>query len=219
MTQLVLIQPRFEPGLPTLETILWTTSSPLIPSGGPGTIFPTKEDVCNSNVSKMCETHNHAAEQARADVLRFPTPFSFLSIPASGALAAGSAPSHPLPNPAVTHNDVPASDKLQAHLEHGDVQEVDEVAQVIHQQPEVDVARRLIGEGPAHGNQPAVPVPGQHHEEEPQDVHQVCRGGGREGAGASAGEGPLASPSDRDGAFLFPLISLHFLTSPKCGPS
>ena len=78
----------------------------------------------------------------------------------------------------MTHNDVPASDKLQAHLEHGDVQEVDEVTQVIHQQPEVDVVQRLIGEGPAHGNQPAVPVPGQHHEEQPQDVHQVCRGRG-----------------------------------------
>ena len=46
MTQLALIQPRFEPGLPTLKTILWTTYSSL--SGGPGTISPTHEDMCNS---------------------------------------------------------------------------------------------------------------------------------------------------------------------------
>ena len=59
MTQLVLIQPRFEPGLPTLKTILWTTSTL---SGGPGTILPTHEDVCNLNVSKICETNNHAVE-------------------------------------------------------------------------------------------------------------------------------------------------------------
>lgn len=58
MTQLVLIQPRFEPGLPTLNTILWTTSSSLTLPGGPQepVILPTYEDVCNLNVSKMCET-------------------------------------------------------------------------------------------------------------------------------------------------------------------
>lgn len=84
-------------------------------------------------------------------------------------------PHRPLPLPG-PHNDVSPSDKLQAYLEHSDVQEVDEVAHIVHQQPQVDIVQRLVGEGPAHGNQPAVPVPGQHHEEQPQDVHQVCGG-------------------------------------------
>lgn len=81
----------------------------------------------------------------------------------------------------MTHNDVPAFDKLQAHLEHGDVQEVDEVAQVIHEEPEVDVVCPLVREGPAHRDQPAVPVPGQHHKEQPQDVHEVWGRGDRNG--------------------------------------
>ena len=122
------------------------------------------------------------------------------------------------PHLSVTHNDVPASDKLQTQLEHGDVQEVDEVTQVIHQQPEVDVVRHLVGEGPAHGNQPAVPVPGQHHEEQPQDVHQACGGGrGRNMLERQPEKG--SSPWDEGGAFFFPLVCLHFPTSTICGPS
>lgn len=127
------------------------------------------------------------------DVLRFPCSFSILSIPASGALAAGSAPSHP--HPAGAHNDVPASDELQAHLEHGDVQEVDEVAQVIHQQPEVDVVCVWIGR-PSARDQPAAPVPGQHHREQPQDVHIRSAGRGEEGARTSAREGSLCAIVD-----------------------
>lgn len=134
---------------------------------------------------------------------RFPCSFILLSIEASGfgplkVLATESAPSHALHLP-VTHNDVPSFDKLQAYLEHRDVQEVDEVAQVIHQQPEVDVVWRLVGKGPTHRNQPAVPAPGHDHKEQPQDVHQVCV----EGRGRNMLEHQLEKGSS-PGSFLFP---------------
>lgn len=78
---------------------------------------------------------------------------------------------------AATHYYVSPPHKLQAGLKNDDVQQVDEVAEVVHEQPEVDVGWRLVGEGPADGDQPAVPVPGQDNEEEPQHIHQVCAQG------------------------------------------
>ena len=77
------------------------------------------------------------------------------------------------------HHDVPAPDELQAGLEDQDIQDVDGVAQVVGQQPQVDVAGGLVGEGPAHRDQPHVPVPGHGDEEQPQHVHQVCATGVR----------------------------------------
>lgn len=68
---------------------------------------------------------------------------------------------------AATHYDVSSSDELQAGLKDNDVQQVDEVTQVVHEQPVVDIGRRLVGEGPADGDQPAVPVPGQDNKEQP----------------------------------------------------
>lgn len=68
---------------------------------------------------------------------------------------------------AATHYDVSSSDELQAGLKDNDVQQVDEVTQVVHEQPVVDIGWRLVGEGPADGDQPAVPVPGQNNKEQP----------------------------------------------------
>lgn len=75
----------------------------------------------------------------------------------------------------MTHHDVPAADKLQARLEDGDVQDVNEVAQVVGEEPVVNVAWRLVGKGPAHRDEPGVPVPRQGDQQHPQNVHQVCR--------------------------------------------
>lgn len=175
--------------------------------------------MCNLNISKVRRISNHDFGQAGADIPTIPCSF-ILSIKASGVgplktPATESAPSHPLHRP-VTHNNVPSFDKLQAYLEHGDVQEVDEVTEVIHQQPEVDVAWRLIREGPTHRNQPAVPVPGHHHEEQPQDVHQVCA----EGRG---GDVPAHQP-DRllavgPGCGFLPLVYLRLPVSTVCDNS
>ena len=72
-----------------------------------------------------------------------------------------------------TDHDVSGAYELQARLEHHDVQDVDEVAGVVGQEPEVQVLRRLIGKGPPHWDQPHVPVPRSHHQEQPEDVDQV----------------------------------------------
>lgn len=41
----------------------------------------------------------------------------------------------------------------------------------------MDVVGGLIGEGPANGDEPDVPVPGARHKEQPQYVNQVWSGG------------------------------------------
>lgn len=76
-----------------------------------------------------------------------------------------------------THDDVSSLHELQPGLKDEDVQQVDEVTQVVHQQPAVDVCCSLVGESPADRDQPAVPVPGHDNEEQPQHVHQICTQG------------------------------------------
>lgn len=70
-----------------------------------------------------------------------------------------------------THHYVPSTDKLQARLEDGDVQDVNEVTQVVGQQPVINVVWSLVGEGPAHWDEPRVPVPRQSDQKHPQHVH------------------------------------------------
>lgn len=72
-----------------------------------------------------------------------------------------------------SYHDVPSTDKLQPRLEDGDVHDVNEVAQVVGQQPVVNIFCRLVGKGPADWDEPHVPVPGQAHQHHPQHVHQV----------------------------------------------
>lgn len=60
-----------------------------------------------------------------------------------------------------THHYVPSTDKLQPRLEDGDVQNVNEVTQVVGQQPVINVVWSLVGEGPADWDEPCIPVPGQ----------------------------------------------------------
>lgn len=76
-----------------------------------------------------------------------------------------------------THDDVSSLHELQPGLKDEDVQQVNEVTQVVHQQPVVDVCCSLVGESPADRDQPAVPVPGHDNEEQPQHVHQICAQG------------------------------------------
>lgn len=57
------------------------------------------------------------------------------------------------------HHDVPTTDKLQPRLEDSDVQDVNEVTQVVGQEPVVDVVRGLVGKGPADRYEPGIPVP------------------------------------------------------------
>lgn len=76
-----------------------------------------------------------------------------------------------------TDHDVSSADELQSGLEDQDVGDVDEVAGVVGQQPQVDVLWGLVGKRPADGDQPHVPVPRRHNEEEPDDVDQICGGG------------------------------------------
>lgn len=71
-------------------------------------------------------------------------------------------------------HDVSSADELQPGLEDEDINDVDEVAGVVGQQPQVDVFRGLVRKRPADGDQPYVPVPRRHHEEQPDDVDQVC---------------------------------------------
>lgn len=59
-----------------------------------------------------------------------------------------------------THHYVPSPNKLEPRLEDGDVQDVNEVTQVVGQQPVVNVVGRLVGEGPADWDEPHIPVPG-----------------------------------------------------------
>lgn len=84
---------------------------------------------------------------------------------------------HRRPSRPLTDHNVPPTDELQPWLEDQDVDDVDEVAGVVGQQPQVDVFGRLVGKRPAHGDQPHVPVPRCHHQEEPQDVDEICRDG------------------------------------------
>lgn len=72
-----------------------------------------------------------------------------------------------------SYHDVPSTDKLQPRLKDGDVQDVNEVAQVVGQQPVVNILWSLVGKGPAHWDEPHVPVPGQADQHHPQHVHQV----------------------------------------------
>lgn len=76
----------------------------------------------------------------------------------------------------LTDHDVSSTDKLQSGLEDEDVGDVDEVAGVVDQQPHMDVFGGLVRKRPADGNQPHVPVPRRHNNEEPDDVDQVCGG-------------------------------------------
>jgi len=76
-----------------------------------------------------------------------------------------------------THYYISPPHELQPGLKDEDVQQIDEVAEVVHEQPAVDVCRRLVGESPADGDQPAVPVPGDDNEEQPQHVHKICARG------------------------------------------
>lgn len=71
------------------------------------------------------------------------------------------------------HHYVSSTDELQARLEDGHVQDVDEVTQVVGQQPVVNVVGGLVGEGPAHRDEPSVPVPRKRDQKHPQHVHQV----------------------------------------------
>lgn len=73
-----------------------------------------------------------------------------------------------------THDDVSPLNELQPGLKDEDVQQINEVAEVVHQQPVVDVCWSLVGESPADRDQPAVPVPGHDNEEQPQHIHQIC---------------------------------------------
>lgn len=84
---------------------------------------------------------------------------------------------HRRPSRPLTDHDVAPTDELQPWLEDQDVDDVDEVAGVVGQQPQVDVFGRLVGKRPAHGDQPHVPVPCCHHQEEPEDVDEICRDG------------------------------------------
>lgn len=77
------------------------------------------------------------------------------------------------------HHDVSSPDKLQPGLHDQDVQDVDEVTGVVGQQPQVDVFGGLVRESPADRDQPHVPVPCCHHEEQPDHIDQVCGGGGQ----------------------------------------
>lgn len=70
-------------------------------------------------------------------------------------------------------HDVSSADKLQPGLEDEDINDVDEVEGVVGQQPQVDVFGGLVRKRPADGDQPYVPVPRRHHEEQPDDVDQV----------------------------------------------
>lgn len=80
---------------------------------------------------------------------------------------------------AATHYYVSSLDELQPGLKDEDVQQIDKVTEVVHEQPAVDVCRCLVGESPADGDQPAVPVPGHDNEEQPQHIHQICAQGTR----------------------------------------
>lgn len=84
---------------------------------------------------------------------------------------------HRRPSRPLTDHNVAPTDELQPRLEDQDVDDVDEVAGVVGQQPQVDVFGRLVGKRPAHGDQPHVPVPRRHHQEEPEDVDEICRDG------------------------------------------
>lgn len=74
----------------------------------------------------------------------------------------------------VTDHNVPPADELQPGLEDEDVGDVDEVAGVVGQQPQVEVFSGLVGKRPADWDQPHVPVPRRHHAEQPDHVDQVC---------------------------------------------
>lgn len=76
--------------------------------------------------------------------------------------------------PESADHDVSSTDKLQPRLENDHVQDVDEVAGVVGQQPQMDILRCLVGKRPPDRDQPHVPVPGCHHAEEPDHVDQIC---------------------------------------------
>lgn len=69
-----------------------------------------------------------------------------------------------------THHYVPSTNKLQARLEDADVQDVNEVTQVVSQQPVANIVWSLVGEGAAHWDEPHVPVPRQRDQKHPQDI-------------------------------------------------
>lgn len=75
----------------------------------------------------------------------------------------------------VTDHNVSSADELQSGLEDEEVCDVDEVAGVVHHQPQVDVFRGLVGKCPADRDQPHVPVPRSHNKEQPHHIDEICR--------------------------------------------
>ncbi len=59
-------------------------------------------------------------------------------------------------------------------LHNEDVENINAITEVIHQQPPVNVLRRLVRESAAHRDQPNIPVPRERHKEQPHHVGQVC---------------------------------------------
>lgn len=78
-----------------------------------------------------------------------------------------------------TNHNVSSTDKLQSGLKYENVCDVDEVAGIIYQQPDVNIFWSLVGEGPAHRDQPHVPVPRHHHKKQPYNIDQICWEGRR----------------------------------------
>lgn len=74
----------------------------------------------------------------------------------------------------LAHHNVPSSHKLQSGLHNEDVENINAITEVIHQQPPVNVLRRLVRESAAHRDQPNIPVPRERHKEQPHHVGQVC---------------------------------------------
>ncbi len=73
-----------------------------------------------------------------------------------------------------TDHNVSSTDELQSGLKDEDVSDVDEVTGVVSHQPQVDVLWSLVGKRPADGNQPHVPVPCRHNNEQPEYVETIC---------------------------------------------
>lgn len=73
------------------------------------------------------------------------------------------------------YHNISSAYKLQAGLKDQDVGDVNKVTGVVHKKPPVDVVCSLVGEGPAHWDQPHIPVPRHHHKEQPHHVDKVYR--------------------------------------------
>lgn len=73
----------------------------------------------------------------------------------------------------ISHHYVPSMNKLQPRLEDGDVQNVNEVTEVVGQQPIINVVWRLVGKGPANWDEPHIPIPCQTDQQHPQHIQEV----------------------------------------------